>query len=318
MEIKFYDDVKDDYGVTIEGLSAAAFWGFWSRERIEVERKYNPFHSKEFAIYAIEGDELIGQVKLYEFPIETTEGLETIGGIGGVLTHPAFSRRGTAKKLMERTHEIFLEKGIRFSFLRTSRSIVAFDLYAKLGYEIVSGAPFAIKRLPKNRKKEPKLNNCTSYKQGEGMSKVFDMYVDGLLGWVRRPRDFFTWRIREKLYSKKNDIVLVKNQDDEIQGYAFKSKREDIMEIYEIAALSQDDFSRLCKGLMTKGTNSMLMWEISNPIIRKGLAKLGFTIFEDTWICHMAVDLKRGIRGEGIKALVGVPQRFNFMACDGY
>jgi predicted acetyltransferase len=317
MEIKLYDEVKDDYGVTIEGLSAAAFWGYWSRERIELERKHHPFHSKEFAIYALEDEEIIGQVKPYEFPIETTEGPETVGGIGGVLTHPLHARKGIARRLLEKTHEMYLEKGIRYSFLRTARSLVAYDFYTKLGYDFVAGMPYAIKDLPKKRKKAPKLDSCTSYKQGEGMSEVFDSYVDGLLGWVHRPKDFFSWRIRESFISK-DEIALVKGKDSKVQGYALKSKKNDIMEVVEIAAPSEDVFNKLCRGLVVKGTNSMIFWEIHNPVSMKRLVQLGFTIFKDSWGCNMAVDLKGGLKGEKLRALVGAPDRFNFMGCDSY
>lgn len=318
MKIKLYDEVKDEYGLTIEGLSAAAFWGYWSRERIELERKYNPFHSKEFAIYALEGDEVIGQVKIYEFLIETTEGRETVGGIGGVLSHPAHARKGTARKLMERTHEMHLEKGIRYSFLRTANSLVAYDMYAKLGYDFIASVPHAIKSLPKTRKKKPKLDSCTSYKQGEGMSEVFDRYVDGLLGWVHRPRDYFSWRIREKIFSKKNDIVLVEGKANDVQGYAMKGKRDDRIEVFEIAAPSEAIFTKLCKGLMVKGANSMIFWELHNPIAMKRLARLGFSVFKDSWSCNMAVDLKGRVKGDELRALVGAPERFNFMGCDSY
>lgn len=317
MEIRMYDEVKDDYGVTMQGLSASAFWGYWTRERIELDRKYHPFHSKEFAIYAVEGDELIGQVKLYEFPIETSEGREIVGGIGGVLSHPAHARKGTASKLMERTHEMFIEKGIRYSFLRTANSLVAYGLYVKLGYDFIASLPYAIKNLPKSRKKAPKLESCTSHKQGEEMSKVFDEYVDGLLGWVHRPKDFFSWRIRQDIISK-NEIAFIKGKDNNVQGYALKTKRNDIMEVIEIAALSEDAFKMLCDGLMAKGVNSIAFYELHNPISIKRLAKLGFTVFKDSWSCNMAVDLKGRIKGDKLRALVGAPDRFNFMGCDSY
>jgi predicted acetyltransferase len=317
MEIKLYDEVKDDYGVAIQGLSAAAFWGYSSRETIELERKHNPFHSEVFALYALEGDEIIGQVKPYEFPIETTEGPETVGGIGGVLTHPAHARKGTARKLMERTHELYREKGIRYSFLRTANSLVAYGLYVKLGYDFIAGVPFAIKNLSKTRKKAFKLDRCTSYRQGEGMSSVFDSYVDGLLGWVRRPRDFFSWRIRKRFISK-NDIAIVKGKYNEVQGYALKGKRDDRVEVLEIAAPSEDVFNKLCRGLVPKDANTMIFWELHNPVSMKRLAKLGFTVFTDSWSCNMAVDLKGGIKGDKLRALVGAPDRFNFMGGDSY
>lgn len=319
MRIRYYDEIADDYGVMLQGLSLLAFWGFWSRERIKLERKNNQYMSKEFGIYAIEGSELLGQAVMYEIPIETLEGCETIGGVAGVMSNPKYARAGAAKQLIERCHEIFADKGLRFSFLRTSRSLVAYNLYSKLGYETVTEHPIALKQVLRSRiAKGQKLKECTSPKEGEAMFELHQRYVKDLLGFIHRPPDFFSWRIRENIHPRKEDIVFVKNSANEILGYAVRNRKMDTMDVGEIVAPSEEDFNKLVNGLMNEHITQIVMWDILNPLTQNRLAKLGFKLFENTWGCTMALDLKGKLQRKEIMKLIGVPNRFNFLSGDGF
>jgi predicted acetyltransferase len=319
MKIRYYDELTEDFDSIRNGLSIAAFWGFWTRERIELERKCNKQLAKEFAIYAIEGKTLLGQVSMYEFEIETTEGTEKIGGVAGVYSNPARARIGVSKKLMQRCHEIFREKGFRYSFLGTSKSLVAVNLYAKLGYDFIAYHPFGYKRLPNKRKKKAaRLRKCTSYKQGKRMHELHSEYTKDCLGWIHRPPDFFTWRIKDRKHPPKENIVFARDTKGKIQGYAIKSRRMNILDVEEIVAPSERYFTQLIDGLSNEKMNYMVMWSVMNPLTSARLAKLGFEIFHETWAITMALDLEGKIRGKALMDLVGAPDRFNFLAYDGF
>jgi len=319
MKIRYYDELSDDYGVLCKGLSLSAFWGVWSDKITKLERRLNPYLSKEFAIFAVEGKKIMGQVKMYEIPIETLEGREVVGGIAGVLSNPQYSRAGNVKLLMERSHEIFLEKGLRFSFLCTGRSLVGYNLYKKLDYEDIADHPIGVRCLPKKRRpKSKKLTKCKSYKEGKAMFELHQEYVKGLLGFIHRPPDFFTWRIKHKIHLDKGSIVFLRDRKKKMLGYAVKSKRNDVLYIDEIIAPAEKDFTQLLYGMLDKDVNEIVAWGIMNPTTQKRLAKLGFTIFDRTWGDTMALDLKGKLRRKDIKKLVGIPGRYNFFAMDGF
>ena len=86
---------------------------------------------------AIEKDKLAGFVGVMDIPTKTVEGVEWVGGIWCVATAPQFAHRGVCKSLMARAHEYFETNGYQFSFLYTSRTIIAYNLYRKLGYREV-------------------------------------------------------------------------------------------------------------------------------------------------------------------------------------
>ena len=75
-----------------------------------------------------------------------------IGGIGGVMTHPAERRRGFATAALQRAHDVFAEQGAQFSLLFCEPKNIAF--YTHLGWRVFPGdviveqptgrAPFSI------------------------------------------------------------------------------------------------------------------------------------------------------------------------------
>lgn len=64
----------------------------------------------------------------------------TIGGIGGVMTHPDARRQGLASQCIRRAIEFFDEQAVDFALLVCERGLVA--LYEKLGWRLYPGPLF--------------------------------------------------------------------------------------------------------------------------------------------------------------------------------
>ena len=87
------------------------------------------------AVYAVEGDMVMGQVGVFRLPMISSAGREDVGGIWAVSTHPHFAGRGVASLLLDEAHTRMRAAGLRFSTLGTNRYRVAYKLYQRHGYE---------------------------------------------------------------------------------------------------------------------------------------------------------------------------------------
>lgn len=100
------------------------------------------------------------------------ESEENVGGIWGVVTHPAHARKGIFKALMQKSHNYFKEQGYKFSLLYTSKILIAYALYHKLGYEDTIGSPSAYKVIKETKKTAKK----TRKKIKLDWDKILELY----------------------------------------------------------------------------------------------------------------------------------------------
>ncbi len=120
-------------------MHQALWWPLDYRELeeiIEVDERLNG----PVGFCALKNSRLAGFVGVLDIPTKTLSGGQKVGGIWGVATNPAFARQGVFKALMTRSHECFKSKSYPFSFLFTSRTLIAYDFYKKLGYKDVGWA----------------------------------------------------------------------------------------------------------------------------------------------------------------------------------
>ncbi len=82
---------------------------------------------------------LVGFVGVMEIPTRDRHGqVEIVGGVWAVATRPSCRRQGVGRRILEVAEAHFRERGLRFSFLTTSRAIVAHRWYQSVGYEDVT------------------------------------------------------------------------------------------------------------------------------------------------------------------------------------
>ena len=65
---------------------------------------------------------------------KTINGVEKIGYLWTVCTKPTAFRKGVAINLVKEAHDRLLSNGVRYSFLGTERSLIAYNFFRKLGY----------------------------------------------------------------------------------------------------------------------------------------------------------------------------------------
>ncbi|HEX9911910.1 MAG TPA: GNAT family N-acetyltransferase, partial [candidate division Zixibacteria bacterium] len=185
-----------------------------------------------------ENSNLAGFVGVMDIPTRTVSGNEeTVGGIWCVATNPRFAKRGICKILMDKAHRYFQEKKYHFSFLTTSRTIIAYAIYVKMGYvevEKVNNYPEAYKVLQEDKpdkKVETKLDP----------EKIFNLYqksVRDKTGFVVRQNDFLAVSFERKRFDEKKSVQIE-------NGYALVGGPREVSRIMELVSLDERTYHKL-------------------------------------------------------------------------
>lgn len=200
---------------------------------------------------AVESGKLAGFVGVLDIPTRAVDGTEEIvGGICAVATNSLFARRGICKTLMDRAHCYFKEKKYSFSFLTTSRTIIAYALYRKMEYvevEKVNRFPIAYKVLKKNeqeKKSEAKLNYDMIY-------DIYQHFVQDKTGFVIRQKDFGGLFVQWEDFDEKKSI-------QKQNGYALIREVRKTTKIQELISLDDPTYEKLLDQVESKAPAGVL------------------------------------------------------------
>lgn len=242
MEIISYRELttKDDL---FPVMYLAFGWPFNPQEFEETARIDPRLKDSLIGFCALEGGKVVGFVGVMDLATKVLEGrIENAGGIWGVSVLPSHAKKGIPTALMKTAHEYFSDKGYRFSFLTTSRAIVAYNFYRKLGYEDATEFPSAYKFVEKKPPRKRGKGNEVDWKK---IAKIYDDFSADKTGFVVRDENYFKiLHKREKI--KPEMILLGKN------GYAIFKDEEKLLRIKEIVATSTEEAKKLIRSLEHK------------------------------------------------------------------
>ena len=183
--------------------------------------------------------QLAGYVGVMDIPTKTVSGKkEIIGGIWAVATNPGFAKQGICKTLMEKAHEYFRSQNYRFSFLCTGRTIIAYAIYKKMGYEEVE-AVNQLRAVYKvlDRPEFHQANVFVSLDPGK-VYRIYEKFTEGKTGFVIRQKDFVTMYAKRKRFDDKKSILKP-------DGYALLSESQNVIKVRDMAALHYDTYGKL-------------------------------------------------------------------------
>jgi predicted acetyltransferase len=237
MKITTYRELepRDDFMMLMD----MAFW--WPISPSQLERMIESdirLRNSPVGFCAVENGRLAGFVGVLDIPTKTVAGKEEmVGGIWAVATNPGFAKRGICKVLMDRAHQYFQEKKYRFSFLVTSRTIIAYAIYEKMGYvevEKVNQYPIAykvFKQYKDEKKSETKLDAAKVF-------EIYQQFVKDKTGFVKRQKDFLM------IFSERKRFDVERSIQEE-NGYALSSGSKDVVKIQELISLNDRDYEGL-------------------------------------------------------------------------
>ncbi len=188
---------------------------------------------------AVKDGRLTGFVGVMDIPTKTLKGeTEIIGGIWCVATNPDFSRQGICKSLMEAAHNHFRKQKYRFSFLCTGRTIIAYEIYRKLGYtdveyvnQFVAVYKVLDKTKPVDKKADTKLDP-------EKIYNIYKKFVENKTGFAVRQEDFVTMFAKRKRFGERKSILKEK-------GYALVMDVRNVIKVQDIVALTDATYGKL-------------------------------------------------------------------------
>ncbi|MFQ6002792.1 MAG: GNAT family N-acetyltransferase, partial [Candidatus Zixiibacteriota bacterium] len=220
-------------------MELAFWWPISPKDLDEIIKMDVRLKNSPVGFCAVEDGRLAGFVGVMDIPTKALKGeTEIVGGIWAVATNPDFSRQGICKKLMDEAHNYFHKQKYRFSFLCTSRTIIAYEIYKKLGYtevEYVNLYSSVYKVLDKieqiTKKVETELDP-------EKIYKIYEKFVENKTGFAVRQKDFVTLFAKRKRFGERKSI-----QKD--KGYALVSDVRNVIKVQDMAALNDAAYGEL-------------------------------------------------------------------------
>lgn len=220
-------------------LELAFWWPISLKDLDELINMDIRLRNSPVGFCAVTDGRLAGFVGVMDIPTKTVNGkTEIIGGIWAVATNPDFSRQGICKKLMDEAHNYFHKQKYRFSFLCTSRTIIAYEIYKKLGYtevEYVNLYSSVYKVLDKIEQMTKKVETELD---PEKIYKIYEKFVENKTGFAVRQKDFVTLFAKRKRFGERKSI-----QKD--KGYALVSDVRNVIKVQDMAALNDAAYGEL-------------------------------------------------------------------------
>lgn len=245
----------------------------WPYDPLEFERnvKVDPrLRDSGVGFCAVIGDKTVAYVGVMDLTTKTVDDkAERAGGIYGVATLPGHTRKGICKALLKRAHEHFLEKGYHFSFLTTSTTIVAYDLYRKLGYFDVTSFPGVYKV-----KGKANPNKIVPHEKPSGldfarMLEIYREYVKSKTGFVVRDEPYMKMLARTHEITSKDCIMTE-------EGYVIFKRDKKQVRVRELVAHGRKEMNKLIGLVEDKAQNVVYGRAVLDPTLREAYEERGF------------------------------------------
>lgn len=297
MKIVEYNDINPHQAMFVARL---ALDFPMTPEHVVHLRQTDPRPFPCLAIYAVEDDEIMGQVGIFRLPMISTEGREDVGGIWAVSTHPQYSGRGVASMLIEEAHVRMREAGLRFSTLGTDQFRVAHKLYRKHGYEETNVWGTALARWetahqPTRLRAEPLGPEGYPY-----VEQIYQDIAQDYLGFAWRHIPFSRLR-RVNL----TDIWIFR-ENSKIAGYALTKVEQSIFTISNLVLRQGIDAAEAAAAVVTNCKADYVQVRISRPAEMTSFKRAGYHVAHPNWDGFMVKPLVPEVTNEDARQLFGI------------
>ncbi len=300
MRVRTYDEIDP---LDAFRLSMLSFGAAWDAAKIRRVRMRNRTYLDGFAMYAEERGRVLAQVVPLRFRVRLTSGIEDVGGLAGVCSHPAVWGRGYARRLIDAAHVRFRDMGLRISTLTTSRNIRGYGVYAKMGYADL--APFRAGLRPVLRARRPKgyrLRRTTPADLPE-IHRLYRRQTRNMLGWTERAPDLLAWKVfAEPDYLSKYRVLT---RGGATVGY-LRTRPEEGVTLEEVVAPTASDFrAAVALAESTRSTGIATIDWITADEDANRFRRLGYVVDGPIPDATMALSLTKDVRTEELPTLFG-------------
>jgi GNAT superfamily N-acetyltransferase len=321
MKFLTYDELSSSMESGRTLLHLAAFGGVFPRRTIELWRRRAKTLADYVGLYAVEGDDLLGQVLVLRIPYVFRDETGVISGIAGVATRPDQGRAGIARSLLTEVHRRERAAGIRYSALWTNRSWGAHALYEELGYRDVYSSPWVVHGGKTIRGPVPRRRGVRPARPADlaTVDRLHDQAAVGRLGFCRRPPGFsHVAALSGWIDPAKNLIVAEANR--KLLGYAQVDRNSQRVVCGELVAPSSVVQRTLVEEV--RRTASGLPFAFQHTIVTDApelFRDLGYSIVPRSWYVLMGNALGREWSPqEAIRQFATDDRRFLCLAGDRF
>jgi len=279
MKIVEYDEIDPLSALNLSLL--ALDFAFTPEHAVHI-RRTDPRPFPCFALYAVDGNAVLGQVGVFRLPMVSRAGREDVGGVWAVSTHPQYSGRGIASLLLDEAHHRMRQAGLRFSTLGTSRSRISHRLYQHHGYEDMNIWATGIGRW--ETVYQP--TRLTSQPLGQA---GFDL-IESLYTEISQDYLGFAWRhmpfgpLRDKI--EKDDVWILLENNQPI-GYALTRQFRSVLTISNLVLKFGVDAAEAIAAVMASIKTLYVQVTVSRPAEIASLKRAGFEIAYPSWEAFM-------------------------------
>lgn len=269
-------------------------------EKVAHIRQTDPRPFPCLAIYAVEGDAVLGQVGIFRLPMISTDGREDVGGIWAVSTHPQYAGRGIASRLLEEAHTRMRADGLRFSTLGTNRYGVAYKLYRRYGYEETNVLATAL-ALWETAHQPTRLRAQPPGPEGYDLvEKIYQDIAKDYLGFAWRHTPFARLRLVNLA-----DIWILRENNRAV-GYAFTATDQTMLTISNLVVQKGVDVAEAVAAVAAQLKSAYVQVKVSRPIEISSLRQAGYHVAYPNWGGFMLKPLVREVTAEDARQLFGI------------
>lgn len=298
MKILEYDDVDP---LSILQLNLLALEFPLTPEHVAHIRRTDPRPFPFFAIYAVEDDQILGQVGVFRLPMVSIEGREDVGAVWAVSTHPQHAGRGVASRLLDEAHARMRAVGLRFSTLGTNRYRIAYKLYQRHGYQETQVLATALARW-ETAHQPTRLRARPLGSEGfDLVDKIFENVARNYLGYAWRHMPF-TY-LRDKVES--GDVWILWENKCPV-GYALVNKNKSLLTISSLLLPKDADVTEAVAAVVNEIKVPYVKVKISRPVEIESLRRSGFHVAQPTWGAIMLKPLVPEMTIQDARHLFGI------------
>ncbi len=300
MKVRTYDEIDPDDAFR---LSFLAFGEAWSGAKVRRVRSTDKRYFDEFALYAEERGRVLAQVVPLRFRVRLRSGVEEVGGIAGVCTHPAAWGRGYARRLMAAAHDRFRRLNLRISTLTTSRNIRGYGLYSKLGYVDIAPFKAAVRRVSW---RSPPNGYRFRFATKADVPRIHALYREhtrNMLGWTERPAELLRWNFRENRDDLSKYRILLRHG----RAVAYlRTRPEDGVSMEEVVAPTLRDFRAALAFVEAplRGQYATVNWITASADLAR-FRNAGYSVDGPIPDTTMAISLAKDVRTAELPGLFG-------------
>ncbi len=263
-------------------------------------RQFDPRPFLCLAIYAVEGDEILGQVGIFRLPMVTTDGGEDVGGIWAVSTHPQYAGLGVASRLLEEAHTRMRNAGLRFSTLGTDRYRVAHKLYRRHGHEETFVWSTALARW-ETAHQPTRLHAEPAGVDGyDFIEQIYSDIAKNYLGFAWRYTPF------ERLRRINLSDIWILKKNNAVVGYALTITGLNVLKISNLVLQQEIDTAEALAALAAELRSGYVQVTISRPSETMSLKRAGYYVANPNWAGFMIKPLQPDIAMEDAVQLFGI------------